>query len=237
MRHKTLLSATLVFLLGIGVVGLTSGVFAQSTSPGEQHHGPGFVDENGDGYNDRAPDADGDGIPNGMDPDYTGPKHGHGQGWHGFVDENNDGVNDWVQDFDGDGIINRFDPDYAGNQNFTHGRGMGHGMRGTQRHFIDMDGDGVNDRFQDFDGDGVINCQDPDWRASMGFGDNAGPGFGGHGRHHGRSNMSNMPRGNWSGRSGAGWNGHGRGFGRGFMGTPSGGNNGAGTSTKQMQAR
>ena len=37
-------------------------------------HGVGFVDENGDGYNDNAPDVDGDGIPNGMDPDYTGAK-------------------------------------------------------------------------------------------------------------------------------------------------------------------
>jgi len=30
-------------------------------------HGLGFVDANGDGFNDNAPDADGDGIPNGQD--------------------------------------------------------------------------------------------------------------------------------------------------------------------------
>ena len=30
-----------------------------------------FVDENGDGINDLARDADGDGIPNGQDPDWT----------------------------------------------------------------------------------------------------------------------------------------------------------------------
>jgi hypothetical protein len=29
-----------------------------------------FVDEDGDGFNDLAPDADGDGIPNDLDPDY-----------------------------------------------------------------------------------------------------------------------------------------------------------------------
>lgn len=29
-----------------------------------------FVDKNGDGYNDNAPDADGDGIPNCLDPDF-----------------------------------------------------------------------------------------------------------------------------------------------------------------------
>lgn len=30
-----------------------------------------FVDEDGDGFNDLAPDADGDGIPNGLDDDYV----------------------------------------------------------------------------------------------------------------------------------------------------------------------
>lgn len=45
--------------------------------------GGGFVDENGDGINDLAPDHDGDGIPNGQDADWvknkrdgTGYKHG-----------------------------------------------------------------------------------------------------------------------------------------------------------------
>lgn len=33
--------------------------------------GNNFVDLNGDGFNDNAPDADGDGIPNGLDPDYV----------------------------------------------------------------------------------------------------------------------------------------------------------------------
>lgn len=55
-------------------------------------HGRRFVDENGDGYNDNAPDADGDGIPNGLDPDYDGPKLGKGN--KGFVDLDGDGIND-----------------------------------------------------------------------------------------------------------------------------------------------
>jgi len=38
----------------------------------------GFLDENGDGFNDLAPDADGDGIPNGVDPDYAPPMDGTG---------------------------------------------------------------------------------------------------------------------------------------------------------------
>jgi type II secretory pathway pseudopilin PulG len=37
-----------------------------------------FVDENGDGINDLAKDADGDGIPNGQDPDWTKPLDGTG---------------------------------------------------------------------------------------------------------------------------------------------------------------
>lgn len=37
-----------------------------------------FVDENGDGINDLARDADGDGIPNGQDPDWVKPQDGTG---------------------------------------------------------------------------------------------------------------------------------------------------------------
>lgn len=52
-------------------------------------HGLGFVDEDGDGFNDNAPDDDGDGIPNGLDPDYMG-----GQNRKGFIDLDGDGIND-----------------------------------------------------------------------------------------------------------------------------------------------
>ena len=37
-----------------------------------------FIDENGDGINDLAKDADGDGIPNGQDPDWVKPEDGTG---------------------------------------------------------------------------------------------------------------------------------------------------------------
>lgn len=40
-----------------------------------------FLDEDGDGFNDLAPDADGDGIPNGLDPDYVPAGDGDGRGW------------------------------------------------------------------------------------------------------------------------------------------------------------
>ena len=35
-----------------------------------------FRDEDGDGFNDNAPDHDGDGIPNGLDPDWPGGRRG-----------------------------------------------------------------------------------------------------------------------------------------------------------------
>jgi len=57
----------------------------EATTPPIQH-GPNFIDENGDGFNDLAPDDDSDGIPNGQDADYvrpqdgSGPKNGQGLG-------------------------------------------------------------------------------------------------------------------------------------------------------------
>ncbi|MCX7876846.1 MAG: hypothetical protein N2321_11875 [Melioribacteraceae bacterium] len=64
---------------------------AQTTKPTTpQQHGKNFVDKNGDGYNDNAPDHDGDGIPNGLDPDYKGAKIQKNK----FVDLNGDGIND-----------------------------------------------------------------------------------------------------------------------------------------------
>ncbi len=86
----------------------------QALNQGQQaQHGYRFVDENGDGYNDNAPDADGDGIPNGLDPDYTGAKVRAGNGARGFIDLDGDGINDNALDSDGDGIPNGQDPDYV----------------------------------------------------------------------------------------------------------------------------
>ncbi len=99
----------------------------------QMQHGLRFVDENGDGYNDNAPDEDGDGIPNGLDPDYTGAKMRKGHGSKGFVDLDGDGINDNALDADGDGIPNGQDPDFVRPMD---GSGMkrayGKGMRGIQ---------------------------------------------------------------------------------------------------------
>lgn len=39
-----------------------------------RNHAARFIDKNNDGLNDEAPDEDGDGIPNGLDPDYKAKK-------------------------------------------------------------------------------------------------------------------------------------------------------------------
>lgn len=62
---------------------------AVSSEKNNIKHGLGFVDEDGDGYNDNAPDHDGDGIPNGLDQDYKNSKKKRG-----FVDLDGDGIND-----------------------------------------------------------------------------------------------------------------------------------------------
>ena len=97
-------------------------------------HGPQFIDADGDGYNDAAPDVDGDGVPNGQDSDYTRPGNGTGKGnVRGFVDEDGDGFNDNAPDADGDGIPNGQDGDYApegkSNRNKGANRQNGNGVK------------------------------------------------------------------------------------------------------------
>lgn len=64
---------------------------------GAVHRAHNFVDKNGDGYNDNAPDDDGDGIPNGLDPDYQPKLKLKNNGSHTFIDLNGDGINDSLQ--------------------------------------------------------------------------------------------------------------------------------------------
>ena len=88
-----------------------------NTQTQTMQHGNHFVDANKDGYNDNAPDIDGDGIPNGRDEDYTGAKNR--KNGKGFVDLNGDGLNDNAFDADGDGIPNGQDPDFVRPQDGT----------------------------------------------------------------------------------------------------------------------
>jgi hypothetical protein len=66
----------------------------QTKIENDQH----FIDEDGDGYNDNAPDHDGDGIPNGLDPDYQKLKQQRKGMKYKFVDLDGDGINDNFQE-------------------------------------------------------------------------------------------------------------------------------------------
>lgn len=70
--HFTLATLAIVALVALGTP-------APALAQGHGFNVGGFVDDDGDGYNDLAPDADGDGIPNGLDPDYVRPLDGTGQ--------------------------------------------------------------------------------------------------------------------------------------------------------------
>jgi len=119
------------------------------------NHGTGFVDENGDGYNDNAPDHDGDGIPNGQDPDYVPVNPDKGKR-SGFIDEDGDGINDRMQDADGDGIPNCQDPDWVKPEDGTGNKfgqkagkrngQKGQGFRGVGAGTGDCDGSGPKGR-------------------------------------------------------------------------------------------
>jgi len=65
MKIRNLLMTALAIL---GLAMLTSPALQAQTCDGT---GGNFVDLNGDGFNDNAPDHDGDGIPNGLDPDWV----------------------------------------------------------------------------------------------------------------------------------------------------------------------
>jgi hypothetical protein len=82
MKTTTAFLSALALIIGLMFVpiGSASAQTCDSTRAG-------FVDMNGDGFNDNAPDHDGDGIPNGQDPDWimnpqdgTGYQHKHAKG-------------------------------------------------------------------------------------------------------------------------------------------------------------
>jgi hypothetical protein len=92
-----------------------------------------FVDENGDGINDLARDADGDGIPNGQDPDWVKPQDGtgylggNGKGGGGgapSAEAKGGYAYQLTRDADGDGIPNGQDPDWVKPQDGTGNMGQ-----------------------------------------------------------------------------------------------------------------
>ena len=97
MRNK-------IFLLFIPIIIFVfplSTLFAQDsteTKSSDTQQGQHFIDEDGDGYNDNAPDHDNDGIPNGLDPDWQKEKGqtDNKKRWR-YIDLDGDGINDNLQ--------------------------------------------------------------------------------------------------------------------------------------------
>jgi len=73
---KTLTASLSALALIVGLTFISGGAVQAQTCDSTR---AGFVDMNGDGFNDNAPDHDGDGIPNGQDPDWIkNPQDGTG---------------------------------------------------------------------------------------------------------------------------------------------------------------
>lgn len=77
MKTKSSKIAILMMTLAIFVFS-GSYIIAQDLDKGAGNCVRDFIDEDGDGFNDLAPDHDGDGIPNGQDDDYNPPLDGAG---------------------------------------------------------------------------------------------------------------------------------------------------------------
>ena len=109
---KQFLTAVMM-ITALSVMGISNPVFAQAGS-GNWGNGPGaFIDENGDGFNDLAPDADGDGIPNALDEDYVAPQDGSGAGFGGNGGGQGNGPGDSTGQ--GNGAGNGHGPGFGGN--------------------------------------------------------------------------------------------------------------------------
>jgi hypothetical protein len=116
MSNKILFSKILIFV----IIFPCSVLFAQDSTNAKStniEHGQHFIDEDGDGYNDNAPDHDNDGIPNGLDPDWQKEKGQKGKGnRRRYVDLDGDGINDNIQE-----EKNMETPEYQQEQNRQRG--------------------------------------------------------------------------------------------------------------------
>ena len=109
-----------VLLSGVFMILSVSSMYAQDSTKTEKKEEPikhqqHFIDEDGDGYNDNAPDHDGDGIPNGLDPDWN-KQNEEKRKRQRFVDLDGDGIND---------NIHREDDPKKGQEQNLHGQREG----------------------------------------------------------------------------------------------------------------
>ena len=73
-----LLTLAVIASVSLALAAATAKEPTRAISPQELVQRFGFIDEDGDGINDLARDADDDGIPNCLDPDWTRPEDGTG---------------------------------------------------------------------------------------------------------------------------------------------------------------
>jgi hypothetical protein len=189
MRARKLLLAGLMLPgMVIGFVVLSPGrMFAQQNAgqPASKQHGPWFTDKNGDGYHDYAPDHDGDGIPNGSDPDYIRLGRGAGRGMGRMIPVQGTAQTEMEQQAVKTEAV-------QGNAQAAPVRGTWRTLNGIQgwarpepkEHgpwFVDNNKDGYHDYAPDHDGDGIPNGRDPDYRqvrTTLGSGQGKGGGRG-----------------------------------------------------------
>ena len=166
---------TITTILSLSLILLAGAAMAQDEPVCEPGDGLGqgngicqFIDEDGDGFNDLAPDHDGDGIPNGLDPDYvrpvdgSGPRHGQQAG---MPTQQQLGL-----------LMHLFDPALAKFAGETTANGHMFGLRdGTGTGFGPADGTG----FGPGSGDGSCDETGPAGTMGNGIGNGNGNGQGG----------------------------------------------------------
>jgi hypothetical protein len=124
-------------LIGIIILGNSYTLKAQdstnATQKDEKQQKIQFVDEDGDGYNDNAPDHDGDGIPNGIDPDYQKMKAEQEKAKKKkYIDLDGDGINDYLLEENGNGNAELPHMNQQQNQGTTSGSMDQSGNQGTK---------------------------------------------------------------------------------------------------------
>ena len=95
---KTKVVIFFIILIGSALLNTLQAQDSTKTKVQENKQNQLFVDEDGDGYNDNAPDHDGDGIPNGLDADWIKlKKEEKRKEARRFVDLDGDGIDDNLQ--------------------------------------------------------------------------------------------------------------------------------------------
>lgn len=95
MKYNAILYLVLFFVLLISNLSAQDSTRTQIKNSDNKQQ---FVDENNDGYNDNAPDHDGDGIPNALDPDWKKLQKERKRARNRkFIDLDGDGINDNIQ--------------------------------------------------------------------------------------------------------------------------------------------